>query len=34
MPTQIVDAAHTVTEVRKITHSFDNGRVAKRAIDY
>ena len=34
MPTQIVEVPHTVTEMGKITHSFDNGWVAKRGIDY
>lgn len=34
MPEPIIDIAHTVTEMTKIKHAFDEGIVAKKGIDY
>ncbi len=34
MPEPIIDIAHTVTEMTKIKHAFDDGIVAKKGIDY
>jgi cob(I)alamin adenosyltransferase len=34
MSQDVVEAAHTVTDLVKIKHAFDAGYVAKRGIDY
>ena len=34
MPDPIIEIAHTVTEMTKIKHAFDEGIVAKKGIDY
>ena len=34
MPQPIIDVAHTVTEMTKVKHAFDEGFVAKKGIDY
>ncbi|MEM7321671.1 MAG: cob(I)yrinic acid a,c-diamide adenosyltransferase [Actinomycetota bacterium] len=34
MAEQVIEVAHTVTEMRKVKHAFDEGIVAKKGIDY
>lgn len=34
MPEEIIEVAHTVTEMTKVKHAFDGGVVAKKGIDY
>lgn len=33
-PAELVEVAHTVTEMRKIKHAYDQGIMARRGIDY
>lgn len=33
-PSELIDVADTVTEMRKIKHAFDSGVMARRGIDY
>ena len=34
MPEEVIEVAHTVTEMTKVKHAFDGGIVAKKGIDY
>ena len=33
-PTELIDIADTVTEMKPIKHAFDSGKVAKKGVDY
>ena len=33
-PEDLIAAAHTVTEMRKVKHAYDSGVIAKKGIDY
>ena len=33
-PEDLITAAHTVTEMRKVKHAYDSGVIAKKGIDY